>query len=357
MNVSSSSAAAWPHLVFRLSDKLYGLAAESVREIVRLPEISPLDDLPPQVAGLVNVRGRLVPVIDLEARMRTAARLWHTSDFLIIAILHDDVDIAMIANHIVGIHDLQPRQSGELDALLGDGEGGAHHGFLAGVAHIENQMVALLDCHHLLLPREQKALGEWGRADEERGDPGAGRSLSPRRFSPGSTDREHSIFRERARRLMNPLRGTDAIVAQAFVIIELHQTRLAFTMEAVRGFVSVMRMTPIPCCPEHVAGMMSRRGEMLTLVNVSMMLSLPNVARPMEKAVLVEIQEDEVLGLLVHQVVEVVYQDVDTLFVPVAPEDGPAHKLGSLRWRGQLLAVIDPAKLLRSPELVVDQAP
>lgn len=353
---SSLTTAVWPYLVFRLGDKLYGLKAESVRQIVRLPEVAPLEDLPAHIAGLVNVRGRLVPVVDLDAGMGVPERSWSISDFLIIIILHNDVDIAVMANHIVGIHDLQPRQSKELHTLLDEGGGDRHHRFLSGVANIENQMVALLDHQHLLSPLDRQAMSEVGGMDENdrlmRRQP-----PYPRRFSPGSSDREHSVFRERARRLMHPLRNTDATTMQAFAIVQLHETRLALAMETVRGFVTATRVIPIPCCPGHIAGIMSRRGEMLMLLDVSRLLAIPVTVPPMEKAVLVEVQENEILGFLVHQVVEVVYQDAETRFLPGVQDEGPDHWLGSLRWQGQVLSVVHPAILLSSPELVVDKIP
>ncbi|MBF0434906.1 MAG: chemotaxis protein CheW [Magnetococcales bacterium] len=354
---SFQTTSVWPYLVFQLGDKHYGLKAEVVRQIVRLPEIAPLEELPHHVAGLVNVRGRLVPVVDLDARTGAAERSWSVSDFLIIIILHDEVDVAVMANHIVGILDLQPRQSKELRLLLGDEEGnGMRHGFLSGVASMDNQVVALLDHHTLLSPLDRQTMTAIGGMDELELRT-RGQAAHPRRFSPGSSEREHSVFRERARRLTHPLRATDTTLVQAFAIVQLHETRLALAMETVRGFVTTTQMTPIPCCPGHIAGIMSRRGEMVTLLDVSRLLAIPISATPMGKAVLVEVHEDEILGFLVHQVVEVVYQDAETRFLPGVQDGGPDHWLGSLRWQGDVLSVIHPARLLSSPELVVDQTP
>lgn len=357
MNLQSSPTTTdWPYLVFQLGDKYYGLKAESVRQITRLPEVAPLEDLPIHVAGLVNVRGRLVPVVDLDAGTGTPERSWTTSDFLIIILVHDAWDVAVMANHIVGILTLQPKQSKELQTLLGGGDEGKPHHSLCGVANIEDRMVALLDHQRLLSPMDRLAVSKVGGM-ERQGHLTHDQRPHPRRFSPGSSDRDHSVFRERARRLMLPVRMTDTTTLQAFAIVRLHETRLALAMETVRGFVTTTRITPIPCCPGHIAGIMSRRGEMLTLLDVSSLLAIPVIADSMEKAVLVEMQEDEILGFLVHQVVEVVYQDAETQFLPAVHEGGAHHLLGSLRWQGNVLSVIHPARLLLSPELIVDQTP
>lgn len=55
-------------LVFELSGQRYGLSLSAVREVVRAVAITPLPGAPPVVEGAIDVRGRVVPVLDLRAR-------------------------------------------------------------------------------------------------------------------------------------------------------------------------------------------------------------------------------------------------------------------------------------------------
>lgn len=61
------------HLLFRLEGALYALPATSVREIVAPPPITRLPNAPEHVRGVMNLRGRIVPVIDLRRRLGLAA--------------------------------------------------------------------------------------------------------------------------------------------------------------------------------------------------------------------------------------------------------------------------------------------
>src|SRR5262245_8682454 len=72
-------------LVFEVAGRRYGLAAADVRELVRAVAVVPLPGAPPAVEGVINVRGRVVPVLDVRARLRLPAKPVEPSDHLVIA--------------------------------------------------------------------------------------------------------------------------------------------------------------------------------------------------------------------------------------------------------------------------------
>lgn len=55
-------------LSFRLSSEEYGIAILEVREILPLPDITPLPQTPDFIRGVINLRGKIIPVIDLRRR-------------------------------------------------------------------------------------------------------------------------------------------------------------------------------------------------------------------------------------------------------------------------------------------------
>jgi purine-binding chemotaxis protein CheW len=67
-------------VVFGMGRELFGVSIEEVHEIVRVPEITAVPDAPPFLEGMINLRGKIVPVIDLRRRLRLegAARDKHT---------------------------------------------------------------------------------------------------------------------------------------------------------------------------------------------------------------------------------------------------------------------------------------
>lgn len=63
--MSSSETGAMRALTLRLQDEIFAIEAESVREILDLVPITEVPNAPAFVAGLINVRGRIVPLADL----------------------------------------------------------------------------------------------------------------------------------------------------------------------------------------------------------------------------------------------------------------------------------------------------
>lgn len=57
------------YVSFTLADKEYGLPIASVREILRVGEISRVPQAPPHIRGVMNVRGRILPIVELRARL------------------------------------------------------------------------------------------------------------------------------------------------------------------------------------------------------------------------------------------------------------------------------------------------
>ena len=70
---------------FELSGSHFALTSTVVREIVRAVSIAPLPKAPPIIEGVINVRGTLVPVLDIRQRFGLAAAPLTPSDHLILA--------------------------------------------------------------------------------------------------------------------------------------------------------------------------------------------------------------------------------------------------------------------------------
>src|ERR1700753_1163841 len=62
-------SAAGKYLTFVLGGNAYGIPILKVREIIRLLEITPIPRMPDYVRGVINLRGKIVPVIDLRMKL------------------------------------------------------------------------------------------------------------------------------------------------------------------------------------------------------------------------------------------------------------------------------------------------
>lgn len=67
-NESTAARLAGKYLTFILSREGYGIPVLKVREIIRLAAITPVPQMPAYVRGVINLRGKIIPVIDLGAQ-------------------------------------------------------------------------------------------------------------------------------------------------------------------------------------------------------------------------------------------------------------------------------------------------
>jgi len=89
-------------LEFRLAHERYALETEYVQEVHPLKELTPLPCTPSFVVGIVNVRGRIVPVLDLK-KFLDLPEQGLTDLHRIILVCREDFELGVLADVIVGV--------------------------------------------------------------------------------------------------------------------------------------------------------------------------------------------------------------------------------------------------------------
>jgi len=72
--VASSASMAGKYLTFKLDGEVYGLGILKVQEIIGMMTVTRVPKTPPYVRGVINLRGRVIPVIDLRLKFELEAR-------------------------------------------------------------------------------------------------------------------------------------------------------------------------------------------------------------------------------------------------------------------------------------------
>jgi purine-binding chemotaxis protein CheW len=87
---------------FRLAEERYAIETRSVREVCLLKDLTPLPCTPPFVLGVVNVRGRIVPVLDLK-KFFDLPEPGLTDLHRIILVGGQDLELGLLADSVVGV--------------------------------------------------------------------------------------------------------------------------------------------------------------------------------------------------------------------------------------------------------------
>lgn len=134
-------------LLFTLEGQRYGLPSEDVRELVRAARLTPLPRAPAVVEGLLNLRGTLLPVLDLRRRFRHPPRPLAPQDHLIVA-KAGARRVALRVDRAEGMRVLAP---GEWDATPRALPG---VGYVAGAVKLEDGLVLVHDLRSFLSEAE-----------------------------------------------------------------------------------------------------------------------------------------------------------------------------------------------------------
>lgn len=92
-------------LEFRLASERYAVETRHVQEVYPLRELTPLPCTPPFVLGVVNVRGRILPVLDLKKFFELPER-GLTDLHRIIRVSGNDLDLGLLADVVVGTRNI-----------------------------------------------------------------------------------------------------------------------------------------------------------------------------------------------------------------------------------------------------------
>ncbi len=127
-------------VVFRLAGESYGIDIFRVNEIIRLREITPIPRTDQHIRGLVNLRGKTIPVVDLHARFSIASNE-DTDSTRIIVVESDQGNVGVVVDEVREVITLDPEQIEQTPALVTS----VDTEFVRGVAKQNGQLITLLD--------------------------------------------------------------------------------------------------------------------------------------------------------------------------------------------------------------------
>lgn len=90
---------------FRLGDEIYAFPSTSVREVYPLKGLTPLPCTPSFVLGVINVRGRILPIVDLTT-LFGLTKQYISEQSTAILLKVDTLEVGIVANLVIGVRSL-----------------------------------------------------------------------------------------------------------------------------------------------------------------------------------------------------------------------------------------------------------
>jgi purine-binding chemotaxis protein CheW len=144
------------HIVgFRVGRETFGVPISLVHEIVRVPEITSVPDAPAYVEGVINLRGKIVSVVDLRKRFGETAITAHKKNRILVT----EVAGKMVGLIVDSASEVLKIPEGQVDLPHTVFEEGELH-YVTGVGKLGGRLVILIDLNKILQKGELRRLGD-----------------------------------------------------------------------------------------------------------------------------------------------------------------------------------------------------
>lgn len=161
MSDISMKAKPGQYLTFQLMSEQYGVAIETVREINQFGEITPVPRTPEYVKGVMNLRGKIIPVVNLRIKFGMDSQDT-TRDTCIIVIDTEIGQVGMIVDSVKEVVDLQESQI-EPSPILGNEHAMS---FVRGMGKVDNRVVILVDIVSAFSVEQMGQISQFSRPQE-----------------------------------------------------------------------------------------------------------------------------------------------------------------------------------------------
>lgn len=144
------------YLLFNLGGEVYGISIAHVTEIIEIQSITAVPDITGYLKGVINLRGRIIPVMDLRLRFGMDGREFDDRTCIVIVNINDK-SLGMIVDTVAEVQDIvadniEPPPSFKSDSTGND--------FIQGLGKIEDRVVILIDVERITNGQDLEISGE-----------------------------------------------------------------------------------------------------------------------------------------------------------------------------------------------------
>jgi purine-binding chemotaxis protein CheW len=156
---SSTQSLTGKYLTVVLENEAYGIGVLKVREIIRMQKITPVPQMPAFVKGVINLRGRVIPIVDLRVKFGLKAEFAERTCIVVVQVKLPTEQTVQMGLIVDSVEEVVTLQAGEIEPTP---EFGAKidTAYLLGMAQVKGAVKTLLDIDRVVAPETVKAMTE-----------------------------------------------------------------------------------------------------------------------------------------------------------------------------------------------------
>jgi len=138
------------YLIFSLDKEEYGIEIKYITEIIGIQEITQVPELPLYVKGVINLRGKIIPVMDVRLRFKKLAREYDDRTCIVIVEI-DDVSVGLVVDRVSEVVNISEEEISKPPVLSKSSQ----KNYIKGIGKLENEAKILLAVDRLINMEEK----------------------------------------------------------------------------------------------------------------------------------------------------------------------------------------------------------
>ncbi len=133
-------------LSFEISDAIYAIEIKYIKEIIGVDQITIVPKIPDYIKGVINLRGKVVPVISVRRRVDMDEIPYDSRTCIIVLEFEDGEQVGIIVDRVQEVVDVKP---GDISKTPDSKNINANR-YIKSIIHLDNDIRLLIDCNKLI---------------------------------------------------------------------------------------------------------------------------------------------------------------------------------------------------------------
>jgi Chemotaxis signal transduction protein len=131
-------------LTFALGNESYGIEIRHVTEIIGIQPITEVPELPEYIRGIINLRGKIIPVMDVRLRFKKPIKEYNDRTCVIVVDIND-ISIGLVVDNVAEVLSIP-----DSEVVAPPGINGGGNKYIKGIGKVNSEVKLILDCDKLL---------------------------------------------------------------------------------------------------------------------------------------------------------------------------------------------------------------
>lgn len=141
------------YLIFKIDKEDYGIEIKNVLEIVGMQSITAVPQLPDYIKGMINLRGKIIPVMDVRLRFKKD-EIKYDDRTCIIIVQIEDIFVGLIVDRVSEVMNISEDEFAEVPDIGSN----SNNKYISSIGNTKSGVKIILDCSKIISGDEIDAL-------------------------------------------------------------------------------------------------------------------------------------------------------------------------------------------------------